>query len=131
MKRRIIEECLDIARRNNTPEKHPEWKHYHHYSFVVQHGKILDWGVNRKSHPISILGYGEHTKMHSETDAYFNAKGILDYSTYFEVVNIRLTNTGKIASSQPCPCCYALLKRVNCKRVWYSTNMGLFACITF
>ena len=123
--------CLDIAFKNNTPLKHPEWNHYHHFSFIVQDSKIVGFGTNRCSSPLTFLGYADHTKMHSETDAYFKCKGILEKDKRFEMVNIRLTNTNKIASSQPCKCCSAFLSNMKCTKIWFTTNINKFACIVF
>ena len=131
MKRKLIEECLKIALKNNTPNKHSEWDHYHHYSFVIVNSKILEWGKNRRGSPLLHLGFPAYSKMHSEIDAYFKAKGLMDKREKFEVINIRLTKTNIIRHSEPCKCCFAFLKNLGCQRVWFSTNIGNFACITF
>jgi tRNA(Arg) A34 adenosine deaminase TadA len=131
MKRKLIDECLKIALKNNKPEKHQEWSNYHHFSFVIQDDNIVSVGKNRCSSPLLYLGYQLHTKMHSEVDAYFKAKGILSKKNRFEVINIRLTKTNIIRHSEPCKCCFAFLKNLGCYRVWFTTNIGNFACLTF
>ena len=131
MKRKMIEECLKIALKHNTPEKHQEWGYYHHFSFVIQNGKILEWGKNRRGSPLLYLGYQPYTKMHSEVDAYFKAKGILDKIKRFEVINIRLDKYNIIRRSEPCRCCSAFLRNLGCYRIWFSTNIGNFACMMF
>lgn len=129
MKRKLLNQCLNIALKNNTPIKHPQWKCYHHFSFIIQKNKIVDWGTNRESPPLTYLGYDTYTKMHSEVDAYFKAKGIMDKREDFEVVNIRLTNTHSIRESAPCKCCFAFLENLGCKKVWFTTEIGKFASV--
>lgn len=132
MKRKILYECLEIARRNNTPEKHPQWGFYHHFSFIISDNKILEWGTNRSSQPLTYLGYDSYTKMHSETDAYFKAKGLMRKKQQtFEVVNIRLNKSNRIKMSNPCKCCFTFLKNMGCKKIWFTTNIDSFASLDF
>jgi len=42
------------------------------------------------------------------------------------MINIRLTRTGRIALSKPCPACLDLLKEKKFRKVIYSTNEGTF-----
>ena len=86
--------------------------------------------MNRRSSPLSLLGYADHSKMHSEIDAYFKAKGLIRNES-FEVVNIRLTKTSRVASSKPCSCCYEFLRKTGAKKIYFTTNINSFACITF
>ena len=122
MKRKILQACLDIAMRRLA--NHPE--NYCHFTFIVQDNRIVAFGTNRCGHPLTFLGYESHTKMHSEVDAYFKAKGIMKKEP-FEAVNIRLTKTGAIRNSRPCKCCFAFLSGSRCKRVWFTTNIENFA----
>ena len=131
MKRKTLTTCLDIALKNNTPDKHPQWDFYHHYSFIVQQEKIVGFGMNRRSSPLTLLGYPDYSKMHSEIDAYFKVKGILEKNKSFEVVNIRLTKTNKIVMSQPCKCCYKILEKSGCSKIWFTTAIENFACMIF
>ena len=131
MKRRILNNCLDIALKNNNALNHPQWDFYHHFSFIIQDSKIITFGTNRCSYPLTNFGYSKYTKMHSETDVYFKAKGIMEKNKPFSVVNIRLTKTSRVAMSQPCSCCVNFLSRMGCKDVWFTTNVNNFACIIF
>ena len=131
MKRRILNNCLDIALKNNNALNHPQWDYYHHFSFIIStSGKIVEWGVNRRSSPLSLLGYADHSKMHSEIDAYFKAKGLIR-NEKFDVVNIRLTKTSRVASSKPCACCFGFLKKTGARKIYFTTNINSFACIIF
>jgi len=127
MKRKLLSECLSIAVKNN--HKHPEGDCYHHFSFVIQSGKILSVGQNKRASPFTFLGFQSYSKMHSEVDAYYKAKGIMDKDVKFEVVNIRLSRQNHIRVSNPCKCCYAFLKHLGCNRIWFSTRIGNFATI--
>jgi hypothetical protein len=126
MKRKVLGVCLETA--NDYLHKHVE--PYCHFSFIVQNNKIIEWGTNRCASPLTFLGYPVHSKMHSEVDAYFKAKGILGKGP-FEVVNIRLTKTAMIRNSRPCRCCFEFLRGLECKRIWFTTNLGNFARMDF
>jgi deoxycytidylate deaminase len=130
MKTKVIKECLNIAKMNNTPN-HPQWDCFHHFSFIIQRNKIVKWGMNRSGTASIRLGFEPSQKIHSEVDAYFKARTFIDDSIPFEVVNVRLTKTFIVKESCPCKCCWSFLKRLGCKRIYYSTNMGEFANIVF
>lgn len=125
MKKTVMRECIRIAEEKNTPDLHPEWGNYHHFSFIVQNSKIIEYGVNRKGKPPVGLGYNmEFGKIHSETDAYRKARGILDLEASFDVLNIRLNKQNKFRISRPCSCCYGFLQSLNCKSIYFSTDVG-------
>lgn len=129
MKRKLLSLCLNIALQNNS--KHPEFGYYHHFSFIIQDNAIQDWGCNRRSEPLQHLGYQPYMKIHSETDAYFKARGLLDKNRSFDVINIRLTKTNKVVRSDPCKCCYAFLRKAGARKIFFTTNLGTFASMSF
>lgn len=129
MKRKVLNECLRISIKNNTPD-HPEWDSYHHFSFLIQKNKIVCFGTNRAASALTNLGFDDYTKMHSEVDVCRKAKGIMDKGSDFEIVNVRLTKRNHIKTSHPCKCCYAFLKHLGCKRIWFTTRVGNFAAIS-
>ena len=122
MKKYILEECHRIALNNIKQKKHPQWDCYKHFSFIIQNGKIIEWGMNRSAEPL--IGYPEWGKLHAECDAYFKAKGLLDTSDPFGVINIRMGINGNLKISKPCNCCQQFLKRLNCREIWFSTELG-------
>lgn len=122
MKRKMLEKCLKIAKEY----LHKHLEAYRHFTFVVQSNKITEWGTNRRGEALTFLGYDKHTKLHSEIDAYFKAKGIMESGT-FEVVNIRITKSGIIRNSRPCRRCFDFLKKMGCKRIWFTTDLENFA----
>lgn len=124
MKKKQIEHCLRIARKHLP--KHPQWDAYKHYSFIFQNNKLIEWGCNRTSEPT--IGYPEYGKRHSEVDAWYKAKGLMDKKS-FEVLNIRMNCKGDLKISKPCSCCYEFLKRLGCSGVWFSVGEIGFAKI--
>lgn len=123
MSKKLLQEALRVALRNNNPRCHPEFYNYIHYTFIVQNGKILEWGTNRQGEPF-IKGYSHQSKIHSETDAFRKARGLLDLREEFDVINIRLSKSGELRISKPCPCCHNFLKVMGCKRAWFTTEIG-------
>ena len=128
MKRRILDECLRIAARNNHPDKHPQFYNYMHYTFVVQGNKVLDWGTNMAGNPR--FGYKAYMKIHSEFTGYQKSKHLLKKNDSFEIVNVRLGRMGTLKISKPCSCCVGFLRTKGCKRVYFTTADG-FASMVF
>jgi tRNA(Arg) A34 adenosine deaminase TadA len=126
MKATLLRECVRFALSKNTPDHHPEWGRWHHYSFVIQ-DKIVEFGLNRTGPPIPM--YPDIAKIHAEVAAWRKAKGILNHRKPWDVVNIRLNKTGDLRQSKPCVCCMELLRTAGCRMVHYSTNTG-FESIT-
>jgi len=122
MKNSILNECLNKALKLNP--RHPEMSCYHHFSFIVQGNKIIEWATNRGNGAKPLIGYGSWQKLHSENCAYFRAKGLLDKHKSFDTVNIRLTKNGDLKLSRPCRCCVAFLRFLGCKTVWFTTELG-------
>ena len=124
MKRSLLERCLQIARQYNSPNRHPQWGYYLHYSFVIQHGKLLGFGMNRAAPPLTHLGYATTAKVHSETEAIRNCRYQIDFNSAFSVINIRCNTNGALRMSKPCRCCYQFLIGLGCNKVLYSTDRG-------
>jgi len=126
MNKRLLKRCLRIARRNNTPKKHPEWGSYHHFSFLIQGNTIIGWATNRGGSGVALtqFGYRKTSKRHSETEVYRKVKGIMDHTKSFIVINIRLNRQDELRMSCPCDNCYNFLSYVGCKTIWFSTPTG-------
>ena len=125
MKTSIINQCLTIARKNNTPDRHPEFDNFSHFAFIIQDNKIIEWATNKKAEPLILKGYTEAMKRHAEPEAYRKAKGILDKDRHFECLNIRLNKQSQLKLSKPCQCCYRFLSALNCSKVYFSTEVGI------
>lgn len=124
MTKKLLQTCLTIAR--HYLPNHPRKDGYKHFSFIVQHNQLVEWGTNRSAPPLFYYGYEEHQMLHSENVAYKKARGLLNSGEPFEVVNIRMNIDGSIKISKPCPCCIAFLKNLGCKRIWYTDESGCF-----
>lgn len=124
MKRSIFQQCLKIAQDHNTPELHPEWGCYHHFSFIIQNNQIIEWATNTRAEPQTYLGYSIYSKIHSEPRAYRRAKGLLNKGQDFDIINIRLSKKNQLRLSRPCPCCFNFLKGLGVKRIWFTTEFG-------
>lgn len=119
MNNQILFTCLVIAR--HYLPKHSRKNGYKHYSFVIQKNALMEWATNKSGPPLKMLGYEEFQMLHSETQAYKKAKGLL-HKEPFEVINIRLNSKGEMKISKPCSCCIAFLKSVGCKKIWFSAD---------
>ncbi len=124
MKKSILRECVRIAKEKNTPELHPEWGNFHHYSFIVQKNILVGWSTNRPASRVNakLLGYRDKTKGHSEYESYSRVKGLLDKRYFFECVNIRLNRFSEFRLSRPCECCNNFLYSAGCSRIFYSVD---------
>ena len=125
MKRKLLSKCYCTAL--NVLDKHCQ--PYKHYSFVVQKNRIVGYGINNNGPANITLGYPSYSKIHSEVDAYFKNKAFIDIQFPFEIVNIRMMKNGRLRDSNPCPCCFGFLSSLNCNRIWFSTNIGVFGSI--
>ena len=124
MKRSILKECLRIARAKNTPELHPEYQGYVHFSFIIQKNKIIEWGMNRSDRAWYPIYARLDKKRHAEEDAFSKARSIIDKQKVWEVVNIRLNRQNEFRLSKPCQICRKYLKFFGCNKAWYSTETG-------
>ncbi len=105
---------------------HPQYQHFPHWTFLVKDNKIISSGVNRCVEPSRYYGYHANNssltfrpKWHAELDAIhrcnFNLRGC-------EVVNVRLNRSGEIRISFPCKICRTMIRVLNCKKVYYTTD---------
>ena len=129
--KKLFRDCLTIAQSENTPDKHPEWGCYHHWSFLVQKSKILGWATNTKGArwDIRTLGYEDWSKAHSEVNVWIKWNFKLDKDKAYDVVNIRLNKDSDLMLSCPCPCCNQFLVGVGVRNIYFTTECG-FAKIT-
>jgi len=126
MKRKLINFCVKQA--ENMFPNHLNWQHhaqanFFHFSFLVQNNTILSIGMNHlgKVPP----GYPQHSMTHSEAHAIDKGRHRLNLDISFEMLNLRLTKTGKLKISKPCNSCYSFLNSLGCKRVYFSTDAGI------
>ncbi|MFA5132666.1 MAG: hypothetical protein WC444_05090 [Candidatus Paceibacterota bacterium] len=125
MKDTVIRECVARARKKIFEKRHPQIRYHAHFTFVVQDNAIVEVGYNRSADPLIYHGYPKYGKIHSETDAYRKAKGILNQNKTWEVLNVRMSKKGILKNSKPCPCCSAYLRELGCRDVWFTTGNGI------
>lgn len=126
VKRSLLQECLSTSRNKQLRGNHPDWEGYNIYSFLVQKNKILSCGFNRMAENPLNYGYESYSNLHAEVDAWKKAKGIMDRSLPFELINIRWSKGMRIRISKPCVNCYELLSSLGCRRFYFTTNEQQF-----
>ena len=119
MKKRILRECLQIARSNVCKHDQP----FIHFSFVIHNNKIVEWGKNMSGNPPKYFGYPKWSKIHSEISAVKKAKGLIKGEP-FSMVNIRTNRRGSLRNSKPCPSCQRFLKELKCLKITFSYEGG-------
>jgi len=101
MKKSILKHVLRIA--NKVIHKHPQYKNYIHFAFLIQKDKVISMGRNHLGVPPKHLGYhsriNDIPKTHAEWDAYKKGRGLLDKSKSFECINIRFNKKGEQSNS--------------------------------
>ena len=122
LSKKLLFIALSIAKERL--ERHPEFisRGFIHFSFIVYNKKIISIGHNRCGKNPPQYGYENHSKIHSEVDAWRKARGLLKGDS-FDVINIRLNRFGKFKNSRPCKNCIYLLQELGCKNFYYTTNL--------
>lgn len=120
---RILTDCLKKAIQKNTAELHPQWGRYHHFSFVIQDGGIVEYATNQSGRPL-IHGYAPTAMIHSEVAAYRRARGLLTPRRPWDMVNIRLNKKNELRCSRPCTCCYKFITSLGVRHIWFSNELG-------
>lgn len=140
MKRAILQDILKRCHHQLHLGTHPQKDNFIHWTFLIRNGRIISSGVNRPVEPPRCFGY--HTelcregtpfppkngvpvplipKLHSELDAYRRCRE--DFRGCI-AVNVRLNKTGQERISMPCVTCRKLLWVNQCKKVFFTTELG-------
>lgn len=129
MKKSLLLEAVQFAKAKM--HNHPEFDKFIHFSFIVQHNKIIGYGRNCAQEPSKHYGYHQLSsdktfkpKTHSEINAFKKTKGIINWDWKFSIINVRLNRLGQVRLSKPCRCCYNLLKALGCSEFYYSSDIG-------
>ena len=98
-----------------------------HVSFVVVRNKIISIGTNSyiKTSPLSQKFGARDGFIHSELAAIVNAPRSVDLSKT-TVYNVRISLTGEIKLSAPCPSCQKVLVAFDIRRCYFTTEEGIF-----
>jgi len=114
---------------------HPVKCRCRHYSYIVYKNKLLSIGFNnpRKTHPRNLRykykgrennDISEFVGVHSELSAILRY-GFEDCTNHV-LINTRLNVAEEISNSKPCSGCQNLIKQLNFKKVYYTTDTGKF-----
>ena len=93
---------------------------------LARGGRIISSGINdmKKTHPAT-KKFTDHAKTHAEMSACF---GLRPYDTAGSDAYVcRVDKLGRWVMAKPCKMCWALLKHMKIKRVFYTTNAGEWA----
>lgn len=125
MKKSLFNEAIKIAR--SEIDRHPEKRHFLHWSFVVVNNKVVNWATNLGVEPPRHYGYHKRNgvpKTHSEIRAW-----LVRRPKVFELINVRLNKRGDIRLSKPCECCYELMNELGCTKFYYSSEVGFLSLV--
>lgn len=132
----IIDQALDISlsllpkakKSRNGRNK------FFHFAFGFRKNKLLAIGQNNpeKTHTQAFLlakKYNddiglEHPYLHAETDLISRLWGKYYIDSALKIVIIRLNKRGELRCSKPCERCDQILKSLDIKKIWWSTDYG-------
>jgi deoxycytidylate deaminase len=128
----IFKKCSEIS--YALLDKHGDYR-CKHFSFIFHKNRLLSIGINNpnKTHPKNLeIGFfnrkGEDISttigVHSELSAILRL-GEEDCSK-FTIVNTRINRNNQIDFSKPCGGCTSLIKQLNFKKIYYSSNSNNF-----
>lgn len=130
MKANLLDEAIRVALSKR--ERHPMFKRgYKLFSFLVERNKLLGYGMNNRDSIVKIhYGYDKRKKgwgdfvtvEHAEVSAWRKCRGLIEHN--FELINVRVTDSGNIGMSCPCPCCKDWVSANGCKAVHFTTGAG-------
>lgn len=110
---RVLDLAREMLRENRT-----------HFSFIIKKNKIVSIGEEQraKTHPLARdFGY-KYPTIHSELDAYIKVPK--DKRDDLILVNTRVSPTGKLGMSRPCPYCLGwVLDAFN--EIWFTNQNGI------
>lgn len=98
-----------------------------HVSFVIVRNRIISIGTNSyiKTSVTSHRFGARDGFIHSELAAIVNAPRSVDLSKT-AVYNVRISLTGEVKLSMPCPSCQKVLTAFNIRRCYFTTEQGSF-----
>lgn len=114
------------ASKHNRADWHPEWGNKHHWTYVLQAGVVVGFGVNRDVAPPVGLPYDrKFSKLHAEVDALRRTRGLLDFSRPFDLLNVRLNRRSEQRTAAPCAGCVRVAYAFGVRSVYYTTDTGI------
>ena len=91
--------------------------------------RILSSGHNKNTYSKIYPKYQDYlNSVHAEQDAVLGLNWKSIYGC--NLIVLRINKSGKLSESRPCDKCYALLKHIGIKRVYYSVSSGeIHSCL--
>lgn len=101
---------------------------FKHFSYILEKNTILSIGRNNpdKTHPLAYRFNHRFNCIHSELSAIVNFDYPHKRLHNCKIINIRITESGRIAMSRPCINCQTMLSAFGLKDVVYSNRDGNF-----
>lgn len=98
-----------------------------HISFLLQGNKIISEGINQcmKTHPISKKHETKFHTLHSEMHAILKCKKKYNFKK-LTLINFRFKKDKTLGLSKPCKACQKIIKDIQIKNIYYSTNENIF-----
>jgi hypothetical protein len=132
----IIDQALDISLSllPKAKKSRSGRNKFFHFAFGFKKNKLLAIGQNNpeKTHTQAFLlakKYNddiglEHPYLHAETDLISRLWGKYYIDSSLKIVIIRLNKRGELRCSKPCERCDQILKSLDIKKIWWSTDYG-------
>ena len=99
-----------------------------HVSLLMHGDFLITYGVNQESQNCQYaLGY-QNNSIHSEWNCIrrFKRKFSIERLNECELWNIRLTRKRELRNSKPCTRCFNYLSKFTLRKIYYSTDEGVF-----
>lgn len=98
-----------------------------HVSYLLIRNNIVSIGTNSyiKTSPLSFKYGARDGFIHSELSAIVNAARSIDL-TKTTCYNVRISLTGQVKLSMPCPSCQKVLTAFDIRRCYFTTEQGNF-----
>jgi hypothetical protein len=99
-----------------------------HVSVIMRGDFFITYGVNHESYSDPYAFGYQNNSIHSEYDLIkrFKRKFPIQRSSECELWNMRLTRKFELRNSKPCTRCTKLLSKSYVRKIYYSTDEGIF-----
>lgn len=131
---KFLQKSLEVSYAFHNPVWNKQIEHRcQHFSIIFNRNKILAIGRNKlKTTPLNLRNAPPKTSViilsNKNTCAEFDAFRILrnrsNITGRLILVNVRIDRNGHIRNSHPCRFCQNLIRFLNFREVWYSTENG-------
>lgn len=132
----ILNQSLDIALRllPSAKSQRNGRNKFFHFAFGFKKNKLLAIGQNnpeqmnakvvKLAKKFNVDEYEEFPYLHAETDLISRLWGKYYINNNLKIVILRLNKHGQLRNSCPCYKCCKIMKALDIKDIWWSTNDG-------